>query len=257
MHTRRAFRNTIYHLFVVAFGLLMIYPVLWMILSSFKMKSEILGNNAPFLPSKWVSENYPNGWQGSGSLTFATYFRNSIIVSVLGTLGTVISSAMVSYSLARINFRGRKFWFTAMIVTMMLPGQVMMIPRFVLFNEMGWVGTFLPMTVPAFFGSGFNIFLIMQFIRTIPYELDEAASIDGCSRYSSFLRIILPLIVPSLVTVSVLTFMGSWEDFMGALLYLNKPHMYTVAYALKRRFILGQNQFADHGKTVRCWAQRR
>ena len=103
MKTKRAVRNTVYHLFVVAFGLLMVYPVLWMILSSFKMKSEILGNNAPFLPTKWVFENYPNGWQGSGSLTFATYFRNSIIVSCLGTLGTVLSSAMVSYALARIR----------------------------------------------------------------------------------------------------------------------------------------------------------
>ena len=109
MQRKRAIINVIYHVFVVAFGLLMIYPVLWMILSSFKMKSEILGTNAPFLPSKWVFQNYPDGWRGSGSLTFATYFKNSIVVSCLGTLGTVISSAMVAYALARVDFKGRKF----------------------------------------------------------------------------------------------------------------------------------------------------
>ena len=129
MRERRIAINVIYHIFVVAFGLMMIYPVVWMIISSFKLKSEILGSEAPFWPTTWVWQNYPDGWAGSGSLTFATYFKNSFIVSVLGTLGTVISSAMVSYALARIKFAGRKFWFTAMIMTMLLPGQVLMIPQ--------------------------------------------------------------------------------------------------------------------------------
>ena len=133
-----------------------------------------------------------------------------------------------------------------MVVTMMLPGQVMMIPRFVLFNSMGWVGTYLPMIVPSFFASGFNIFLIMQFIRGIPRDMDEAAKIDGCSWYGVFFRIIVPMIVPSLVTVAVLTFMSSWEDFMGALLYLNKPETYTVAYALK---MFNDSSMSDYGAT--------
>lgn len=243
---------TVYHALMLLFSLLMIYPLLWMLASSIKPNGEIFTKASSLLTDSPSFEHYTTGWRGFGGYTFGRFFSNSLLAALISALGMMLSSAVVAYGFARIKFKGRQFWFTAMIVTMMLPGQVMMIPRFVLFNEMGWVGTFLPMTVPAFFGSGFNIFLIMQFIRTIPYELDEAASIDGCSRYSSFLRIILPLIVPSLVTVSVLTFMGSWEDFMGALLYLNKPHMYTVAYALKRRFILGQNQFAEHGKTVRC-----
>lgn len=137
-------------------------------------------------------------------------------------------------------------WFVLMVVTMMLPGQVMMIPRFVLFNSMGWVGTYLPMIVPSFFASGFNIFLIMQFIRGIPRDMDEAAKIDGCSWYGVFFRIIVPMIVPSLVTVAVLTFMSSWEDFMGALLYLNKPETYTVAYALK---MFNDSSMSDYGAT--------
>lgn len=156
------------------------------------------------------------------------------------------SSALVAFGLARIKFKGRNIWFVLMVVTMMLPGQVMMIPRFVLFNSMGWVGTYLPMIVPSFFASGFNIFLIMQFIRGIPRDMDEAAKIDGCSWYGVFFRIIVPMIVPSLVTVAVLTFMSSWEDFMGALLYLNKPETYTVAYALK---MFNDSSMSDYGAT--------
>lgn len=237
---------TVYHALMLLFSLLMIYPLLWMAASSVKPNGEIFTKASSLLTDSPSFEHYTTGWRGFGGYTFGRFFSNSLLVAVISALGMMLSSAVVAYGFARIKFRGRQFWFTAMIVTMMLPGQVMMIPRFVLFNQMGWVGTFLPMTVPAFFGSGFNIFLIMQFIRTIPFELDEAASIDGCGKYSSFVRIILPLIVPSLVTVSVLTFMGSWEDFMGALLYLNKPHMYTVAYALK---MFNDSSQADYGAT--------
>ena len=243
---QRRINTSIYHVLMLLLSLLMIYPLLWMVASSFKPNGEIFTRASTLIPLSPTSEHYTTGWRGFGGYTFGNFFANSLFVAILSALGMMFSSAIVAYGFARIRFRGRQFWFTAMIVTMMLPGQVMMIPRFVLFNKMGWVGTFLPMTVPAFFGSGFNIFLIMQFIRTIPFELDEAASIDGCSRYAIFYRIILPLIVPSLVTVSVLTFMGSWEDFMGALLYLNKPHMYTVAYALK---MFNDSSQSDYGAT--------
>ena len=241
LKVQRRISLTVYHGLMLLFSLLMIYPLLWMAASSVKPNGEIFTKASTLLTDSPSFEHYTTGWRGFGGYTFGRFFSNSLLVAVISALGM-----MVAYGFARIRFRGRQFWFTAMIVTMMLPGQVMMIPRFVLFNQMGWVGTFLPMTVPAFFGSGFNIFLIMQFIRTIPFELDEAASIDGCGKYSSFVRIILPLIVPSLVTVSVLTFMGSWEDFMGALLYLNKPHMYTVAYALK---MFNDSSQADYGAT--------
>ena len=233
MQRKRAIKNVCYHVFVVAFGLLMIYPVLWMILSSFKMKSEILGNNAPFFPSVWVFENYPNGWKGSGSLTFVTYFRNSIIVSCLGTLGTVISSAMVAYALARVNFKGRRFWFTAMIMTMLLPGQVLMIPQYIIWNRLGMVGTFVPLILPKYLGWPFFIYMMMQFIRGLPKELDEAAMIDGCNKYSIFTRIILPLLGPSIITTIVISFYWIWDDYMGPLLYLSKPALYTVSLAIK------------------------
>ena len=224
----------------------MLYPVLWLVASSFKPNGDIFSTATSLFPENFTPEHYINGWKGFGGYTFTTFFSNSLLVALLSAVGMMASSALVAFGLARIKFKGRNIWFVLMVVTMMLPGQVMMIPRFVLFNSMGWVGTYLPMIVPSFFASGFNIFLIMQFIRGIHRDMDEAAKIDGCSWYGVFFRIIVPMIVPSLVTVAVLTFMSSWEDFMGALLYLNKPETYTVAYALK---MFNDSSMSDYGAT--------
>lgn len=243
---RRNVGRAVYHTLMLLASVAMLYPVLWMIASSFKPNGEIFSNATSLIPIEFTVQHYIDGWRGFGNYTFGTFFSNSLFVAALSSVGMVFSSALVAFGLARIRFKGRQFWFVLMIITMMLPGQVMMIPRFVLFNKMGWVGTYLPMIAPSFFGSGFNIFLIMQFIRGIPRDMDEAATIDGCSWYGIFAKIILPMIVPSLVTVGVLTFIGSWEDFMGALLYLNKPAMYTVAYALK---MFNDSSQADYGAT--------
>lgn len=248
-HSVSAQRNistVLYHTFMLLVGFVMLYPVLWLVSSSFKPNGDIFTTATTLIPKDFTIEHYIVGWKGFGGYTFGKFFSNSLFVALLSSAGMVISSAFVAFGLARIKFKGRNFWFVMMIITMMLPGQVMMIPRFVLFNSMGWVGTFLPMIVPSFFAGGFNIFLIMQFIRGIPRDMDEAAKIDGCSWYGVFFRIIVPMIVPALVTVGVLTFMGSWEDFMGALLYLNKPAMYTVAYALK---MFNDSSSTDFGAT--------
>lgn len=233
MRTRRIIKTTIYHVFVVAFGLVMIYPVLWMILSSFKLKSEILGPKASFLPTQWIFENYPNGWKGAGIYTFGTYFKNSGIISGLGTIGTVLSSAMVSYALARINFKGQKLWFTCMIMTMLLPGQVLMIPQYIIWNTLGMTGSFVPLILPKYLGWPFFIYMMMQFIRGLPKELDEAAMIDGCSKYGIFTRVVLPLLGPSIITTIVISFYWIWDDYMGPLLYLTKPALYTVSLGIK------------------------
>lgn len=246
MSVRRTAGNTLYHVLMLFVSFAMLYPVLWLVASSFKPNGDIFSTATALIPADFTLEHYVDGWRGFGEYSFTTFFSNSLFIALLSSVGMVFSSAMVAFGLARLRFKGRNFWFVLMVVTMMLPGQVMMIPRFVLFNNMGWVGTFLPMIVPSFFASGFNIFLIMQFIRGIPRDMDEAAKIDGCSWYGIFTRIIVPMIVPSLVTVGVLTFMGSWEDFMSALLYLNKPAMYTVAYALK---MFNDSSQADYGAT--------
>ena len=235
-----------YHALMIVVSFLMLYPVLWLVASSFKPNGDIFSTATSLFPENFTLEHYINGWKGFGGYTFTTFFSNSLLVALLSAVGMMASSALVAFGLARIKFKGRNIWFVLMVVTMMLPGQVMMIPRFVLFNQLGWVGTFLPLTVPAFFGSAFDIFLVMQFIRGIPRDMDEAARIDGCSWYGIFTYILVPMIVPALVTVGILTFINSWGDFMGSLLYLNSPAMYTSAYALK---LFSDSAGTDFGAT--------
>lgn len=246
MKRRKVTLNVVYHVLVTAASIGMLYPLIWMISSSFKPNAEIFGTVGQLIPETLTLENYVNGWRGFAGLSFSVYFKNSLIIAGLSTIGAAFSAAVVAFGLARLHFPGRNFWFVTMIITMMLPSQVMMIPRFVLFNSIGWVGSYLPLVVPAFFGSAFDIFLVMQFIRGIPRDMDEAATIDGCSWYGIFWRIMLPMIVPAVVTVGILTFIGAWGDFMGSLLYLNAPQTYTVAYALK---LFSDSAGTDFGAT--------
>lgn len=222
-----------YHLFVVAFGLFMIYPVLWLISSSLKDNSEVFVNSASLIPSHVKFSNYVDGWRGFGGVSFGTFFKNSFVLVIIGTAGSVVSSALIAYGFARIKFKGKKFWFAAMMLTMMLPSQVQIIPQYIMFNKLNWINTFKPILIPSLFGSAFFVFLIMQFIQGIPIELDESAKIDGCNKYSIFIYIICPLIVPALITVTIFSFYWKWEDFFGPLLYLNKPSLYPVSLALK------------------------
>ena len=243
---QKLFGTVAFHIFIACFCFAMIYPLLWMIGSSFKENEEIFVNVRKILPTKWTVQHYIDGWKGFGGNTFTLFFKNSFFVTILSTIGTVLSSSFVAFGFARIKFKTRSFWFTCMIITMLLPNQVMIIPRYVMFNKMGWVGTFLPLIVPSYFGAAFSIFLVMQFIRTIPRDMDESAKIDGCTWFGIYWRILLPMVVPALVTVGLLAFIGAWEDFMGCLLYLNTPKKYTVAYALK---LFNDSQKTDYGAT--------
>ena len=157
----------------------------------------------------------------------------------------MLSSAVIAYGFARIKFAGRNLWFTLMILTLMLPRQVLLIPQYILFNELGWVNTFLPLIVPASNRWAFFIFLMMQFIRGIPRELDEAAEIDGASRFGIFWRVIIPLAQPALITCAIFSFYWTWEDFLSPLIYLNDPRLYTVSLAL--RSMSDPNAFTNWG----------
>ena len=218
---------------MLVLGIVMIYPVLWMVSSSFKEHADIFASMGTLIPPKFTIENYKEGWKGFGNVTFATFFKNSFIVAGIGTIGTVISSALVAYGFARIPFKGRDLWFAAMMMTLMLPFQVQIIPQYIMFNKLNWINTFYPLIVPKFFGSAFFIFLIMQFIRGLPLELDEAAEIDGAGKFGIFWWIILPSIKPALITASLFSFYWTWDDFLGPLLYLNQGTLYTVSLALK------------------------
>ncbi len=225
--------NIVYHVLMLVLGIVMIYPVLWMVSSSFKEHADIFASMGTLIPPKFTIENYKEGWKGFGNVTFATFFKNSFIVAGIGTIGTVISSALVAYGFARIPFKGRDLWFAAMMMTLMLPFQVQIIPQYIMFNKLNWINTFYPLIVPKFFGSAFFIFLIMQFIRGLPLELDEAAEIDGAGKFGIFWWIILPSIKPALITASLFSFYWTLDDFLGPLLYLNQATLYTVSLALK------------------------
>lgn len=233
MSTKHKIQKIIYHLFVIIFGAMMIYPVLWMISGSFKDNAEILRGTLSLIPENVKRTNYSTGWSGFGGITFATFFKNSFVITTTATFGTVISSALVAYALSRLRFRGRKFWFTCMIATMMLPGQIIMIPSYLIWYRLGLVPGYMPLIIPAFCGQAFFIYQMMQFMAGIPRELDEAATIDGCSKYTIFTHIILPLLKPSIVTTVIIQFYWKWDDYMGPLLYLSKPQSYTVSLAIK------------------------
>lgn len=233
MKHKESIRRTVYHFFMIITSFAMLYPLFWMVFSSFKPTPEIMLTSGQLFPRAPTIQNYISGWAGFARLTFGTFFKNSLFIAVIRVIGVTLSCSLIAFGFARISFKTKNFWFILMIITMCLPGQVIMIPQYLMFNSMDWVGTYFPLLVPSFFGHAFNAFLLTQFMRNIPRELNETAKIDGCSWFGLYWHIILPLVKPALATVAVLTFMSSWDDFYSALLYLNKPSMYPVSYALK------------------------
>ena len=234
MKTTRKISTVIYHVLVLGFGLMMIYPLIWMVMSSFKETNTIFATAGSLIPEKFTLQNYINGWKGFAKISFGVFFKNSLFISIVATIGTVISSALVAYGFARCEFKGKKLLFSAMLISMMLPAQVLMIPQYLWYQKLGWVGSYLPLIVPYFFAiQGFFVYLMINFIDGIPRELDEAAKIDGCSYYTIFSKIILPLISPALITAGIFSFMWRWDDFLSALLYVNESAKYPVSLALK------------------------
>jgi multiple sugar transport system permease protein len=179
-------------------------------------------------------ENFITGWKGYAGVTFGKFFINSFIMCAAAVLGNLIACTMAAYAFGRLKFAGRNFWFAVMMITLMLPAHVTIVPRYILFNTFGWVGSFLPIIVPKFLATdAFFVFLLVQFIRSPPKELDEAAIIDGCGDFGVFFRIIVPLAKPALVTVALFTFLWTWDDFFNHLLYLTNPQIFSVSRALR------------------------
>ena len=234
MKKKRLIGKIIYHVLVCGLGLVMIYPLVWMIMSSFKPTSTIFTTAGQLIPTQFVFENYVNGWKGFAKITFATFFKNSLFISIVATMGTLISSSLVAFGLSRCKFFGRRALFVAMLLSMMLPAQVLMIPQYLWYQKLGWVGSYKPLIIPYFFAiQGFFVYQISNFIDGIPRELDEAAKIDGCSYYQIFMKIILPLLKPALTSACIFSFMWRWDDFLSALLYVQKSVQYPVSLALK------------------------
>jgi multiple sugar transport system permease protein len=231
--TSTVVRHTLTHLFIIVLGFSMIYPVLWMVVSSFKPNNMIFSDPG-LIPKAVTIENYISGWKGYAGTSFGRFFANSLFMCLMAIIGNLISCTLAAYAFARLKFVGRGFWFAVMMITLMLPAHVTLVPRYILFNTFGWVGSLLPIIVPKFMATdAFFVFLLVQFIRSLPKELDEAATIDGCGKLGVFLRIIVPNTLPALVTVALFTFLWTWDDFFNHLLYLTNPPIFSVSRALR------------------------
>jgi multiple sugar transport system permease protein len=223
-------RTIIVYLLLLSGCVLFMAPLLWMVSTSLKGEVGLFD-----LPPKWIPEiiqwsNYKNAVT---SFPFVKYSTNTIFITALSMIGAVFSSSIVAYAFAKLRWPGRNVWFIVLLATMMLPFQVTMIPVFILYKHLGWLDTYLPLIVPSFCGGAFYIFLLRQFFLTIPMELSEAATIDGCPEFKIFWKIFLPLSKPALATLAIFSFMGTWNDFLGPLIYLNDPAKFTLALGLR------------------------
>jgi multiple sugar transport system permease protein len=227
---RRRLSRVAIWLVLVAGAIVMMLPLAWMVSSSFKLEQRVFQFPPQLIPDPFRPQNYVE------ALTykpFDVYLRNTAFLVLMNELAILLTASFCAYGFARLRFPGRDFWFMLVLGTMMVPYVVMMVPLFVIFSRLRWIDTFLPLVVPPFFGGGaFNIFLLRQFFRTIPEELADAARIDGCSEFTIYARIMMPLAKPALTTVAIFAFFGSWNNFMGPLLYLHSPDKFTVSIGL-------------------------
>jgi multiple sugar transport system permease protein len=215
---------------LAAFSLTVLLPMWFMLATALKTPQEVFMSPPTWIPTRFVWHNFADAWNAA---PFNRYLLNSAFVALFAVGGAVVSNSFVAYGFAKLDFPGRKFWFTIILGTMMIPGFVTMIPQYILFNKLGWVGTFLPLIVPPFFGSAFFIFMLRQFYMTIPNELIESAHIDGANHYYIWWKLIIPMSGPALATVAVLSFNWSWNDFLGPLLYLTDNNSFTLQLGLK------------------------
>ncbi len=226
-------QSVMLHAVAIALAIVFVFPLYWMIITSLKSVGEL--DLIP--PSLWPLEprpqNYYDALLSSPTRYFPRFFWNTAVYTVLAIIGNLISNTLTAYGFARIPFRGRNFLFVLVLSTMMVPSQVLLIPQFLLFKQLGWLDSLLPLVVPAYFGSAFFIFLLRQFFLTLPRELDEAATIDGANYFDIFWRIILPLSRPILITVFALSFVNHWNDFFGPLIYLNSNDKMVLSVALR------------------------
>jgi multiple sugar transport system permease protein len=240
----RRWRSLLKHVGLVALCVVMVYPLIWLVVSSFKPNDEIFRDLSIFTTSL-TTDNYANGWNDLQH-PFGLFLMNSAIIAFGAILGNLLSCSMAAYAFARMRFRFRNLAFALMLGSIMLPFQVLLVPQFIIYKELGWLNTFLPLIAPKFLATeAFFIFLMVQFIRGLPKELFEAARIDGAGHVRSYFQITLPLIVPALATTAIFTFIWTWGDFFGPLIYLRLPELFPASLALKG--FLDAQSSSDYG----------
>ncbi|XID91585.1 carbohydrate ABC transporter permease [Paenibacillaceae bacterium WGS1546] len=227
--------HLIAHLGLILLCLVMFYPVLWWIGAVFKTNAEL--SSASLFPRHPTWDNFTQGWNAIVNYSFTTFYLNTfkLMFSVLFT--SLVSCSLVAFGFARLRFPLKNFWFAIVLLTLMLPNQVTIVPQYVMFDKFRWIDTYLPFIVPhalaGGIGGSFFVFLLVQFIRGIPKELDEAAKMDGCGNFKIYYRIVLPLLFPALVTVAIFCFLWNWDDFFGHMIFIKSIDKYTVGLALK------------------------
>jgi multiple sugar transport system permease protein len=220
------------HSVMIVLLVLMLYPLLWMFGASFRPDNQVFTTLGLFT-GDFTTSNYTEGWSGGDQLNFSRFFLNSLTLTVLCIAGNLVSCSLTAYAFARLDFRFKKTLFALVLATLLLPYHVTLVPQYILFNQLGWVNTFLPLVAPKILATdAFFIFLMVQFIRALPRSLDDAARIDGCGHWGIFRRVVIPLSIPALGTTALFTFINTWNDFLGPMLYLTEPDTWTVSQGL-------------------------
>ena len=236
------------YLIIAVIGLVLLYPIIWMFFSTFKSNEDIFGSTR-LLPSVWHFENYVEGWKGSSRLTYTTFFINTFKLVVPTTLLTVASACLAAYAFARFDFPCKGLLFSVLIGLMMLPGAVVIIPRYLLYNQFHWIDTYMPFYIPALLCcNSFFPYMLIQFLRGIPRELDESAYIDGCSTFRTLVSILLPLMKPALFSAGLFQFLWTYNDYFNSLIFISSQKMYPISLAL--RMSLDSESVVNWGKVM-------
>ena len=246
--TKKTVKTILSYLVIAVIGLVLLYPILWMFFAAFKTNDVIFGSTK-LLATHYSFQNFIDGWRGSGTMTYAVYFWNTFRLVIPVTLLTLVSSTLVAYGFARFNFPFKKALFSLLIATLMLPNAVIIIPRYTLFAKFGWIDTYIPFyALAALACYPFFIFMLVQFLRGIPRDLDESAYIDGCGTFRTLMQIILPLMKPSLFSAALFQFMWTYNDYFNSLIFINSGKKYTVSLAL--RLSLDSESVINWGKIM-------
>ena len=246
MKRKKNVHAVLFHVGACVLGFFMIYPLLWLLSSSFKSNDTMFTDSYSLIPKVWdAATNYKSGFEGVGGVPFTTFLGNTVFVTVIGTFGCVFVSLLAAYAFTRIRFKGSNFLFGCVMMTMMIPPQVMVVPQYIILKKMNLIDTRVALIMPWFFGGAFFIFLLVQFFRGIPKELDEAAKIDGCGILGTLFRILVPVVKPALVTASIFAFYWIWQDFFQPLIFMSTTKKFTISLALN--MYLDPNSYNNYG----------
>lgn len=246
MRNKKRINSVVFHVGACLLGFIMVYPLIWLLVSSFKSNDTMFQDAYSLIPKTWgLIENYSSGFEGVAGVSFGTFFMNSLIVTVIGMIGCVMTSLLAAYAFSRIKFRFGNFWFGCVMMTMMIPAQVMVVPQYIILKQLNLIDTRIALILPWFFGGAFFIFLMVQSFQGIPRELDEAAEIDGCGKLTTLFWILVPVVKPAIITSSIFAFYWIWQDFFQPLIFMNSTSKFTIPLALN--MYLDPNSYNNYG----------